>query len=77
MKVKILIFGELKKFFSKDEFTLENVKNINQLKKFFFEKYEGFENINFKIAVNEEIILENVNFKNGDEIAFLPIFSGG
>ncbi|OQX99725.1 MAG: hypothetical protein B6I24_01955 [Bacteroidetes bacterium 4572_128] len=77
MKIKILIFGELKKIFSKDEFTLENVKNINQLKKIFFKKYESFEKKNFKIAVNEEIILENVNFKNGDEIAFLPIFSGG
>lgn len=40
-------------------------------------KFPQLKNFTYRIAVNKEIINKNTKLNDGDEIAFLPPFSGG
>lgn len=40
-------------------------------------KYEWLKNINYKVAVNQSIVTENILINSNDEIALLPPYSGG
>jgi molybdopterin converting factor subunit 1 len=78
MKLKLLFFGVLTDItgFSETELVTDiaDVKSLNaflQNEHLFLKKYS------YNIAVNQEIIADDKKLIDGDEIAFLPPFSGG
>ncbi|MDR8394045.1 MoaD/ThiS family protein [Aliifodinibius sp. S!AR15-10] len=50
--------------------------NLEDIKEYFFSKYELSDNQSLQIAVNQSLGPSG-SLKDGDEIAFLPPFAGG
>jgi len=51
-----------------------NVSNLGDLENIYAEKLAG---INFKIAVNKQLVAPKFKLTDNDEVAFLPPFAGG
>jgi molybdopterin synthase sulfur carrier subunit len=78
MRLKILFFGQLTEI-TRSTIIEENVsiKSVYQLEANFKIKFPELKNYKYQIAVNQKIISEDIILNEGDEIAFLPPFSGG
>lgn len=78
MKVNVLFFGLIK-----DELQVKELEHqthssdIQSLKKELYEKYPKLKDLTHAIAINETISNDNITIQDGDEIAFMPVFSGG
>ena len=77
MKVKVIFFGILNEITGKKNLYMSDIQSSAELEKKLFELFPKMKKVNFKMACNKKIILGNFNFKNNDEIAMLPPFSGG
>jgi sulfur-carrier protein len=74
----ILFFGASKEISKSSKISLDsNASDLNGLKAELYAKFNSLEGSVNAIAVNQQIVQENVPLKNGDEIAFMPPFSGG
>ena len=77
MKIKILFFGILTDITKKSKIEIEGINNLSDLKSYLFKTYPNLKNMDFRIALNKEIINNDAIFKTNDEIALLPPFAGG
>ena len=77
MKITVLFYGYLVEKSGTTSKEFENIKNIDLLIKKLNEQISGFKKLNYKIALNQNIIQKNKELKNGDIVALLPPFSGG
>ncbi|MBN1251815.1 MAG: MoaD/ThiS family protein [Bacteroidales bacterium] len=77
MKINVLFFGILTDISKQSKIELSGIENISSLKSYLWNTYPEIKNMDFRIAVNKEIINDSTVFKNGDEIALLPPFAGG
>lgn len=78
MKVKILFFGSLEDVADgKSEIQLDNVHDIDSVKKILLEKYPALSDYTFRIAVNQQILSKNQTLNDNDVVALLPPFAGG
>lgn len=77
MKIKILFFGILTDITKKSKIEIEGINNLSDLKSYLFKTYPNLKNMDFRIALNKEIINDDAIFKANDEIALLPPFAGG
>jgi len=77
MQLQIKYFGMLIEATNCAEETLEfSGSTVDQLLSQLKEKYPHLKNMDFKVAVNQEIVGESVKIERS-EIALLPPFSGG
>ena len=77
MPVKLLFFGVLTDVTGTHEYSLEPVADVNALKAAVASKFPGVAEYQFNVAVNQEIVHENAAISDGDEVAFMPPYSGG
>ena len=77
MPVKLLFFGVLTDVTGTHEVALEPVADVAALKAAVTAQFPGVAEYQFNVAVNQEIIHENAPIKDGDEVAFMPPYSGG
>lgn len=77
MKIKLLFFGNISDITGTGEMDYSNAADTETLELDLKNKFPQLKNFTYRIAVNKVIINENTKFKDGDEIAFLPPFSGG
>ena len=77
MKIKVKLFGSLADVVGSTELTIEDVHDSEELCKQFRQSYEAAKDINMLVAVNRSIHSETYVFRDTDEIALLPPFSGG
>ena len=77
MKIKVLLFGVLAEKAGVQNVELENMKDLDSLKDYFFSKYPEFEELSFQVSVNQELVYGSIKLADGDEVAFLPPFAGG
>jgi len=75
--MRVLFFGRLKEVTGVDMLEVEGFNNLEDLKRFLFDKYRGLRDEVFAVAVNFEIIRGDVNLGDEDEVAFLPPVAGG
>lgn len=75
MILKLKYFGIIAEALGKDNEELNiNTPTVDELKKNYNEQLK---NINYKIAVNHNLVEGNHKLKENDEVAFLPPFAGG
>ena len=77
MKIKLLFFGNISDITGTGEMEYSNAADTETLELDLKNKFPQLKNFTYRIAVNKEIINKNTKIKDGDEIAFLPPFSGG
>lgn len=75
--MEIKAFGQLTDIFKKETISIESVKDLNELKEKLIKSYPALSQKTFVIAVNKQIIHNNVSLNEDAEVALLPPFSGG
>ncbi|MCJ7450008.1 MAG: MoaD/ThiS family protein [Bacteroidales bacterium] len=77
MVVKVLFFGVLTEVTQTSCKHYNDVNSISHLKFRIQDDFPEIVHYNFRISVNNEIINDDAVLNDGDEIAFMPPFSGG
>ena len=77
VKIKLLFFGNISEITGTGEMNYSDAADTDMLELDLKNKFPLLKNFNYRIAVNMKIINEITKLKDGDEIAFLPPFSGG
>ena len=77
MKVSVLFFGILADIAGTGTKIYENIKSVDDLRIRISDDFPEIINYNFRISVNNEIIIGNQVLQNRDEVALLPPFAGG
>ncbi len=77
MKISVLFFGILAEVAGNSSLHFKGIENLRALKSHLWKTYPEMKEMDFRFAVNKEIVDGKVEFKNGDEIALLPPFAGG
>ncbi|HUZ62035.1 MAG TPA: MoaD/ThiS family protein [Hanamia sp.] len=75
--MEIKAFGQLTDIFERETISIESVKDLNELKEKLIKSFPALSQKSFVIAVNKQIIHNNVSLNEDAEIALLPPFSGG
>ena len=74
----VLFFGASKEITKSSKISFESKSNdLTGLKSDLYKEFIELSDSVNAIAVNQQIVQENVPLKDGDEIAFRPPFSGG
>jgi sulfur-carrier protein len=76
MALKIQLFGQLKQMTGASELFID-VPDTDGLTREMAIRYPGLENLNYRIAVDRNIVQENTLVNEGQELALLPPYSGG
>ena len=76
MQITIKAFGQLADILGNSEITLD-AANIDELKAVLCGRYPALQHIKYALAVNKQMISDNVPLANNDTVALLPPFSGG
>lgn len=77
MEITVLLFGNLAQIAGTTKLTLQDVKDTITVNDLLQSKFPSFKNKKYAIALNNNLIKDVQNLNNGDELAFLPPFSGG
>jgi len=76
-KIRVLFFGRLKDIVGTNEIVASDIKDIEDLKKYLFDKFPKLKGEIFSVALNYEIIHTSENLKDNDEVALIPPVAGG
>ena len=82
MDIRITLLGELGARFGRDH-TLELPEGLTagDLRRRLIEQLDGAETVlsspSVRLAVDQTIVADNAPLKSGQEVAFLPVYSGG
>lgn len=77
MQVKVLFFGVLVEVTGSNCKFYSGAKSIGALKFMIQDEFPGIAHYNFCISLNNEIVNNDRNLKDGDEVALMPPFAGG
>jgi molybdopterin converting factor small subunit len=75
--MRILIFGKLTDIFGADNYTMESVVTVSELKAKLEQTFPQLKNYVYLVAINNEIAQENSDIPSDSEVALLPPYSGG
>jgi molybdopterin synthase sulfur carrier subunit len=77
MKIEVLFFGQLTDITGCSKLVIDYVDTTDNLKKIILEKFPALSSSIFAIAVNNQMITDNISITKNSSIAFMPPFSGG
>lgn len=77
MRIKILLFGQLKERLGADFIEIEGVMDSNVLMDKLRSEFPVLSDISFRVAVDKNLVSEKVVLSEKSEVALLPPFSGG
>jgi molybdopterin converting factor small subunit len=77
MRIKILLFGQLKEKLDADFIEIESMEDSDLLLAKLKSEFPVLSDISFRIAVDKILIAEKVVLSEKSEVALLPPFSGG
>jgi len=75
--LKVRMFGVVAEKTGESSLDIPFVIDTKQLTALLFEKYPQLDGIKFALAVDKQIVHENIPLHEGAEVALLPPFSGG
>ncbi len=77
MIIKVLFFGVLAEVTKTSFKHYSEVKSISDLKTKIEDEFPEIVHYDFRISVNNELIDNDPELKDGYEVAFMPPFAGG
>jgi molybdopterin converting factor small subunit len=77
VKVEVRLFGIFDERAETSKLYFEDIADTDALLKRLHDCYPSLTKSSVSISVNHNIIRENTRLDDGDEIAFMPPFSGG
>ena len=77
MKINLLFFGVLTDVVGQNKIELEEMQDLQSVKQYVMKEFPKVMEYSHIISVNREIIGDNKDLQDGDEVAFLPPFTGG
>jgi molybdopterin synthase sulfur carrier subunit len=77
MEVTVLFFGVLAEVTKTGIKVYRDIRSIASLRLMVADGFPEIAHYKFRISVNRELISDDAILKDGDEIAFLPPFTGG
>ncbi len=77
MKITLLFFGSLSDILENQDFELEENSTLATLIDKLSINQPLLNGYKYKVAINQKMIEDEVELREGDEIAFLPPFAGG
>ncbi|MBL7923439.1 MAG: MoaD/ThiS family protein [Bacteroidia bacterium] len=77
MGIKIRAFGKLAEITGKSEWEWSGIDQLDELKSRLHADFPGLDSKMYVLAVNRQVVSENINMEEGAEVALLPPFSGG
>lgn len=77
MKITVLFFGNLLQLANTSKLVLHNVNDTQTANNELIKKFPEFKNSKYILALNQQLVKENTELKDGDELACLPPFAGG
>lgn len=77
MKINLVFFGNLAEIGKNKSIEIETVRNTTDLVNYLNEQFPPLKEKKFLIAINQKMAKGTQELKEGDEVAFLPPFSGG
>jgi molybdopterin synthase sulfur carrier subunit len=77
MKIKVLLFGQLKERLNTDFLEIDGAEDSDILLAKLKSKFPSLANMSFRVAVDKNLIFEKVILTERSEVALLPPFSGG
>ena len=76
-RIKVFFFGSISEAAGRQEEVFETDGQLSGLVAAIEEKYPGIKGIKHQLAINQELNPDISELSDGDELAFLPPFSGG
>ncbi|MCB0502819.1 MAG: MoaD/ThiS family protein [Bacteroidetes bacterium] len=76
MKVTVLLFAQLAELFPSSTLEIE-VTSLQEIIENLESKNPDFIGQQYSVAINEEIVQNEIALKDGDIVALLPPFAGG
>lgn len=77
IKMKVQVYGRLTDIMGNKKFDPEGVENTDQLRRKLLFLFPDLSEIDYAIAVNNQIVKGNYPLQNDDVVSLLPPFSGG
>ena len=77
MEINIIAFGQIVELTGMQSWKISGVKNTDELMKKLAEQFPSLPKINFIMAVNKNVIINNTELNPNDTVALLPPYSGG
>lgn len=77
MEITVLLFGNLAQIAGTSKVMFQNIQDSEACNTELVAQFPAIKNSKYVLALNQTLIKENQTLKDGDEVAFLPAFSGG
>jgi len=77
MKIRLLFFGVLTDVIGQNMVELNDINDLQSVKEYVQTEFPKLTEHSHIVSVNREIVKDNQELKDGDEVAFLPPFTGG
>lgn len=77
IKIKVLFFGQLAEQCGVNQLELQNLDSTNDVMDNLKLKFEVLKSNNFQMALDKEIIHENISLSGEHTLALLPPYAGG
>lgn len=75
--INVVFFGVLAELANASELMFENINHTDELTKQLITRFPEFKKHTLLMALNNTIIKQNTELKNGDTVSIMPPFSGG
>jgi len=77
MEIEIITFGKIAEFIHKQQLDCSGIADTDGLKVMLEKAYPALANMKYKLALNRNIVQDNLPIQNLDSVAIMPPFSGG
>ena len=77
MEISVLFFGVLAEVAQTGIKNYRDVRSLGELNQRIKDDFPGLIYYSYRISVNNELVNNDVELKDGDEIALMPPFAGG
>jgi len=77
MEIDIICFGKIAEMIKAQRIDIADIGTTDELKARLEEQFPALSAIKYKLALNKQIVQQNVNLQPNDTVAIMPPFSGG